>query len=83
MTSEDPLPAVIELLHEAVPDIEIDPAKDTSRAFGALGIDSLDKMTLLLSVQEKWDLAFTEGEVAELKTLDDICQAIRRHKAEP
>jgi len=78
-----PLPDLIELLHEAVPDIEIDPAKDASRPFGALGIDSLDKMTLLLSVQEKWNLTFTESEVSELKTLDDVCQIIRRNTDTP
>ena len=53
-----------------------DPAADGDRTFKELGIDSLDKMSLLLGVQEKWNLEFTEAEISELNTINDICRKV-------
>lgn len=72
----DTLTTTVELIREAVPGVEIDPAADGDRTFKELGIDSLDKMTLLLSVQEKWNLEFSEAEVSELNTINDIVRKV-------
>jgi acyl carrier protein len=64
------------ILEEAIPGIEFDPAKDSHRSLKELGIDSLDKMSVLLAVQEKWNLEFSEAEINELNTVNDICRKV-------
>lgn len=64
------------ILEEAIPGIEFDPAKDGHRSLKELGIDSLDKMSVLLAVQEKWNLEFSEAEINELNTVNDICRKV-------
>lgn len=68
----DTLNTIVEMIREAVPGIEIDAAQDAEKTFKDLGMDSLDKMSVLLSVQEKWNLEFNEEEIAALNTLKDI-----------
>lgn len=46
----------------------IDPAK----SFHENGIDSLDTMTLLLNIEEASGLKFSEEEVEQIKTLNDV-----------
>ena len=72
----DTLTTIVELIREAVPGVEIDPAVDGDRSFKELGIDSLDKMSLLLGVQDKWNLEFSEAEVSELNTINDIVRKV-------
>ncbi|MEN3943440.1 phosphopantetheine-binding protein [Prosthecobacter sp. SYSU 5D2] len=72
----DTLNTIVEIIREAVPGVEIDPAADGDRTLKELGIDSLDKMSLLLGVQEKWNLEFSEAEIAELNTINDICRKV-------
>lgn len=72
----DTLTTIVELIREAVPGVEIDPAADADRTFKELGIDSLDKMSLLLGVQDKWNLEFSEAEVSELNTINDIVRKV-------
>lgn len=76
MSDSNTLNSIVEIIREAVAGIEIDPATDADRTFKELGIDSLDKMSLLLGVQEKWDKEFSETEIAELNTINDICRKV-------
>jgi acyl carrier protein len=64
------------ILEEAIPGIEFDPLKDGDRSLKELGIDSLDKMLVLLAVQEKWNREFSEAEINELNTVNDICRKV-------
>lgn len=68
----DSLSTLIQIIHDAVPGVEIDPVADGDRTLKELGIDSLDKMSLLLGVQEHWNLEFTEAQIAEMNTINDI-----------
>lgn len=65
-------PELIPLLEEALPEITFDPAADGSRPLNEMGVDSLDKMSLLLAVQEHWNVEFNEAQIKELRTLQDI-----------
>lgn len=62
------------IIEETVPGLAVEPAQDGQRTFKELGIDSLDKMSILLAVQEKWGKEFTETEINAMNSLDDICQ---------
>jgi len=72
----DTATTLLEIIQENVPDIQIDPATDGDRLLSELGIDSLDKMSILLAVQEKWDCEFTPEEIAELTTLNALCKKL-------
>ena len=72
---------VAEVMRDAVEGLQIDPSADGERSFADLGIDSLDKMSLLLSVQEKWNVEFAKGEIAQLQSLNDICRRLGEAKA--
>lgn len=72
------LDAVVEIFRETIPEIEIDPATDASRTFKQLGMDSLEKMSLLLSIQDKWNLDLTEDEISGLQSLQDICNVVEK-----
>lgn len=65
-------PQLLPLLKEALPEIAFDPALDGNRPFNELGVDSLDKMSLLLAVQEHWNVEFNEAQIKDLRTLQDI-----------
>jgi acyl carrier protein len=44
-----------------------------------LGIDSLDLVEMILKVEEKFDLAFEDAELLELKTMGDV-EALLKNK---
>lgn len=67
---------ILGIIQENVPGIEFNPGSDGDRALTQAGIDSLDKMSILLAVQEKWNLEFTEEEIAGLNTFNDICRKV-------
>lgn len=67
---------IVDIIREAVPGIHIDPSTDGDRSLKELGIDSLDKMSFMLGVQERWNLEFNEQELAELNTVNDICRIV-------
>lgn len=69
-------PELLILLQETVPDAQVQAGDFGDRPLGELGIDSLDKMSLLLAIQERYDLEFTEAEIKTLKTLKDIAHKI-------
>lgn len=60
------------LLRETLPALELDPQADARRPLAELGVDSLDKMSLLLSVQETYDVEFTPAQISDMLTLADI-----------
>ncbi|TDU69235.1 acyl carrier protein [Prosthecobacter fusiformis] len=72
----DTLTSVVAILRESLPDIEIDPATDGDRSLKELGIDSLDKMSVLLAVQDRWNLTFTEEQIGQMSTIKSICEQI-------
>lgn len=76
MTDSNTLISIVEVISETLPGIEIDLATDVDRAFRELGVDSLDKMSLLLAIQDKWNLEFTETEISELNTINDILRRV-------
>ncbi len=61
------------IFQEAIPGIELDPTTDGDLPLAQLGVDSLDKMSILLAVQEKWDREFTPDEIDQLTTFNSIC----------
>lgn len=67
---------LLSIFEEVIPGIELNPATDSSVPLGQLGVDSLDKMSILLAVQEKWDKEFTPDEIDQLITFGDICAKV-------
>lgn len=56
---------------------------DASTEIDALGIDSLGKLNLLSELEERADVAISEGDLPGLKTLGDLGRLIdRRRKAQ-
>jgi acyl carrier protein len=61
---------------EAVPELEFDPVTDAEKTFAELGLDSLDKMSVLLAVQEHWGVEFSAAEIGELTSFAAICRKV-------
>jgi acyl carrier protein len=51
------------------------------RDFGNAGLDSLDVATLLLSVQEHYDITIGDDDAEELDTIGKLVAYIAEHKA--
>jgi acyl carrier protein len=45
-----------------------------------LGIDSLDLVEMILKVEEKYDLAFEDAELLDLKTMGDVEVLLKNKK---
>ncbi len=53
----------------------------TSESFKDNGIDSLDVYTILLAIEEKYNLKFTDEQVVKLTTIDIILSYLNQHNA--
>lgn len=69
-----PPPALLAILQETLPTLPPESFQDPEKPLQELGIDSLDKMSLLLGVQEHCGVEFTEPEIRSLRTLGDIAK---------
>lgn len=43
---------------------------------GDLGADELDVMEILMGVEDEYNVSFDDSDLAEIKTVDDICRVI-------
>jgi acyl carrier protein len=46
-----------------------------------LGLDSVEKLDLVMDLEERFDLVFTTSEVTKCRTIDEIVKCIRGEKA--
>jgi acyl carrier protein len=53
---------------------------DGATALDELGIDSLGKLELLTEIEERADIALSEGLLQGLRTLDDLARAVAQVK---
>lgn len=83
MNLTDIIPQIVAAIRENVPDIEIDADRDSLRPLGELGIDSLDKMSILLSIQEAYDTEFDKEEIAAMDSIHDIFSKLTSLSAHP
>ena len=67
----------------AVDQIGIDEelVKPESDIIKDLGLDSLEIVDMLMSVEETFDVTIDEGDVAEMKTVADVVRFIENAKA--
>jgi acyl carrier protein len=72
----DTASALLAIFQENIPGLQLDPAVDGDRPLTEVGVDSLDKMSILLAVQEKWNREFSEEEIAALVSFNDICRQV-------
>lgn len=70
------LPKIVEIIRESVSGVEIDESDDGDRTFKELGIDSLDKMSLLLNIQEHWSFEFAQEQINDINTINEIDRAL-------
>ena len=52
-----------------------DPA-DLDRKFSDIGIDSLDAMSVMLEVMERFDIQIPDGEVNKLTTINELARFV-------
>lgn len=48
---------------------------------GGLGLDSVDILTLVTAIEEKFDLSIEDDEVQKLNSVDDIASFVESKKA--
>jgi acyl carrier protein len=72
MTNLTKVLAIVESL-EVLPDVT---AFDPARSFKDNGIDSLDVMNLFLEVEETFNTKFTEEELLEIHTVNDLLKEL-------
>lgn len=64
--------AIVESL-EVVPDMA---GFDPARSFKDNGIDSLDVMSLFLEIEETFGTKFSEDEVVQIRTVNDVLKEL-------
>ena len=62
----------IDMLREKIENI--DPSKDLA----SQGVDSLDTLSLLLLIQEKYGVQIPDEDIPKLETLNDIVEYVNR-----
>ncbi len=71
---------MIEVVREAgkvQPHLVVDPDK---RLVDDLGIDSLDLVGVLLSIQDRYDVVIEDDDVPSLKRVADLADYVERHR---
>jgi acyl carrier protein len=74
--------AIVDILEEIAPEIageQIDPAEDLR---DQLDIDSIDVLTLMIGIHERFGIDVPEADYARLLTLNDIVDYLRAHGIE-
>ena len=59
-------------------DIDVDNVTENSDIKNDLGLDSLDIVEILMSVEEEWGIVFDDDETTSLKTVGDVIALIER-----
>jgi acyl carrier protein len=67
---------VLDFIQENVPSFQFNAESDGDTPLNKLGVDSLDKMSILLNVQEHWNKEFTPDQINELKTFNDMVRSV-------
>jgi len=67
---------LLSIFQETIPGIELNLATDGDLPLAKVGVDSLDKMSILLAVQEKWEKEFTPEEIDGMTTFNSISSKI-------
>jgi acyl carrier protein len=63
---------LLSIFQETIPGMELNLETDGDLPLGQIGVDSLDKMSILLAVQEKWEKEFTPEEIDSMTTFHSI-----------
>ena len=74
MTKEEALEWIAELFEESVENITPETPRDEIPAWDSLGI-----LTLMARLDEDFEILLEEEEVQELRSVNDILEALRRH----
>jgi acyl carrier protein len=74
MNTEDALEWIAELFEESVENISAETPRDDIPAWDSLGI-----LTLMARLDEDFEILLEEEEVQELRGVNDILEALKRH----
>lgn len=77
MSSQDILPRLIELAKERFGKRDAD-LRPTDDFFDALGIDSVDAMSLLSALEETFGVEIPDYEVQDVRTFEELATIISR-----
>ena len=75
----EPLAAIQEIFRQVFDDDNMVITPQTSRRDVAEW-DSVAQVKLILTLEEEFDIRFTEDEVSSLETVGDLLEAVRSHK---
>lgn len=81
MSKEEILDRVIAVLAES---FQLDPKRilPTSHLFEELELDSIDAIDLMVGLEEETGIKLSEGELHQIRVVQDVVDAIHRHSAE-
>ena len=77
-SEEDILKILKNIVHTVVPNLELPTITLKSRIIQDLGIDSLEKVDLVLEVEERFNIEIKDDEVDSLRTVADVVDYIRK-----
>ncbi len=77
MSSKDILPRLIELAKDRFGKRNVD-LRPTDDFFDALGIDSVDAMSLLSALEETFGVEIPDYEVQDVRTFEELAKIIAR-----
>ena len=81
MSKEEILDRVIAVLAES---FQLDRKRilPTSHLFEELELDSIDAIDLMVGLEEETGIKLSEGELHQIRVVQDVVDAIHRHSAE-
>ena len=74
MTTNEALEWIADLFEESPEEINPDTPRDEIPAWDSLGV-----LTLMSRLDEDFDILLTDDEVQELRSINDILKALKRH----
>lgn len=69
---------LIKYIHDANDNFVIDPENDLDRSLRDLGIDSLDLMSVLFSVQDGYQIDIPDEDIEKLTTINSLARYIKQ-----
>jgi len=67
---------LLTIIRDVVKNVVINNDEDYDRPVREIGIDSLDMMSILLAIEEKYKISIPDDDVEQLKTLNLLIQYI-------
>lgn len=71
---------MVKIVKDANKTVVIENDEDFDRPLGEIGLDSLDSMSILFSIQDKFNINIPDEDIDGLNTLNDLIRYIDENK---